>query len=56
MHRKKYDEKYQEEKGIGEEVEDPTGDSEDDEFNQDQERQPRLTEAYKGVQKRDEEA
>ena len=33
IHRKKYDEKFQEEKGIGEEVEDPVGDSDEDEFN-----------------------
>ena len=33
IQRKKYDEKFQEEKGIGEEVEDPVGDSDEDEFN-----------------------
>jgi hypothetical protein len=36
VHRKKFDAKFQEDKGIGEEVEDPEGDSSDDEFNKDQ--------------------
>lgn len=31
--RKKFDEKFQEEKGIGEEVEDPNGSSSDDDYN-----------------------
>lgn len=34
VHRKKYDEKFTEEKGIGEEVDDPNDNSSDDEYNQ----------------------
>lgn len=60
--RKQYDEKFQEDRGIGEEVEDPTQSESDDEYNQPlneaslpPKNQARLTTAYQKLQNDDEE-
>lgn len=66
VQRKQYDEKFQEEKGIGEETEDPQlsfSEDGDDEYNQPlnesllppKNQNPRLSTAYKQLQNNDEE-
>lgn len=59
--RKKYDEKFQEERGIGEEVDDPQNSSSEDEYNQPVNEtalppRNRLTVAYSELEKKDQDS